>query len=195
MTAPLDTAAAPSQSLPASVDPLADVPVLPLDPRSPVARALVRKLTSPWGFRLSFLKTLPLALFAGLRLEALDERACTTSVPYGWRSTNPFRSTYFAALAMAAELSTGALGLLAVRLAGEPVALIIVGLEASFEKKATGRATFVCEDGARIFAAVARTLATGEAATADMTSVGRLADGTVVARFTFRWSMKRRRKA
>jgi len=152
------------------------------------------RFTNPFLLRLFFLRTLPLALFAGVRLRALDARACTTSVPYGWRSTNPFRSTYFAALAMAAELSTGAIGMLAVQQAPEPVALLIVGMTASFEKKATALATFVCEDGERAFAAVASTLATGEPATADMTTVGRLPDGTVVARFTFRWSFKRRRK-
>jgi hypothetical protein len=166
-----------------------------LDPRSPAARTLVRRLTNPFLLRLFFLRTLPLALAAGVRLRALDEARCATSVPYGWRSTNPFRSTYFAALAMAAELSTGALGMLAVRLAPEPVALLIVDMTASFEKKATALATFTCESGAAVFAAVAQTLATGEPATAEMTTVGRLPDGTVVARFTFRWSFKRRRKA
>ena len=165
-----------------------------LDAGSPAGRALARRLTSPFLLRLFFLRTLPLALFAGVRLRTLDGRACTTSVPYGWRSTNPFRSTYFAALSMAAELSTGALGMLAVRLATEPVALLIVGMTASFEKKATALATFTCEDGELAAAAVAATLATGEPATAEMTSVGRLPDGTVVARFTFRWSFKRRRK-
>lgn len=165
-----------------------------LDAGSPAGRALARRLTSPLLLRLFFLRTLPLALFAGVRLRSLDGRACTTSVPYGWRSTNPFRSTYFAALAMAAELSTGALGMLAVRLAPEPVALLIVGMTASFEKKATALAAFTCEDGERAFAAVSETLATGEPATAEMTSTGRLPDGTVVARFTFRWSFKRRRK-
>jgi Domain of unknown function (DUF4442) len=150
---------------------------------------------NPFLVRLFFLRTLPLALFAGVRLRALDARACTTSVPYGWRSTNPFRSTYFAALAMAAELSTGALGMLAVQQAPEPVALLIVDMTASFEKKATALATFTCEDGERAFAAVASALATGEPATADMTTVGRLPDGTGVACFTFRWSFKRRRKA
>ncbi len=173
----------------------AAVPDPSLDPRSPAARGIAGRLTSPFLLRLFFLRKLPLALAAGVRLRRLDETSCTTSVPYGWRSTNPFRSTYFAALAMAAELSTGALGMLAVRLAPEPVALLIVGMTASFEKKATALATFTCEDGGEVFAAVARTLATGEAATADMATVGRLADGTVVARFTFRWSFKRRRRA
>jgi len=162
---------------------------------SPVGRALAGRLTNPFLLRLFFLHTLPLALAAGVKLRALDARACTASVPYGWRSTNPFRSTYFAALAMAAELSTGALGMLAVRLAPEPVALLIVEMTASFEKKATGLVTFTCEDGDRVLAAVARTLATGEPATADLATVGRLPDGAIAARFTFRWSFKRRRQA
>ena len=161
---------------------------------SPAARALIRKLTSPLSLRLFFLGKLPLALAAGVRLRSLDGASCTTSVPYGWRSTNPFRSTYFAALAMAAELSTGALGMLAVRLAPEPVALLIVGMTASFEKKATARATFRCDDGEAVFAAVEATLASGEPATVDATTVGTLPDGTVVARFTFRWSFRRRRR-
>jgi len=155
---------------------------------------LVRRLTSPLKLRLFFLAKLPLALAAGVRLQTLDETSCTASVPYGWRTTNPFRSTYFAALAMAAELSTGAFGMLATRLAPEPVAMLIVGMTAGFEKKATARATFTCEDGDAAFAAVRATLATGEPATADLTTIGRLPDGTVVARFTFRWSFKRRRK-
>jgi hypothetical protein len=167
----------------------------PLDPASPAAQAVIAKLTGPLSLRLFFLRQVPLALAAGVRLRTLDGRVCTTSVPYGWRTTNPFRSTYFAALAMAAELSTGALGILAVRLAPEPVALIIVDMAGSFEKKATALATFTCEDGDRAFAAVSHTLATGEPATADFSTVGRLPDGTVVARFTFRWSFKRRRKA
>ena len=158
------------------------------------AARLVRGMTSPWKLRGFFLAKLPLALAAGVRLHELDRERCTTSVPFGWRTQNPFRSTYFAALSMAGELSTGALAMLATRLAPEPVALLIVGLRASFEKKAVARATFVCADGARAFAAVASTLATGEPATAEMETVGRLADGTVVARFTFTWSFKVRRR-
>jgi hypothetical protein len=149
-------------------------------------------MLSPFLMRGFFLAKLPLALVAGLRVRELDETRCVTSVPYGWRTTNPFRSTYFAALSMAAELSTGALALLATELAGVPVALIIVNLTASFGKKATALTTFTCEDGAKAFAAVASTVATGEPATAALETVGRLPDGTEVARFTFTWSFKRR---
>ena len=162
------------------------------DLRSPAAEATRRRMLNPFLLRGFFFAKLPLALFAGLKVRELDLRRCVTSVPYGWRTTNPFRSTYFAALSMAAELSTGALALLATELAGEPVALLIVNLTASFGKKATALTSFTCEDGTKAFDAVAATVATGEPATATLETVGRMADGTEVARFTFTWSFKKR---
>lgn len=139
------------------------------------------------------LSKLPLALVAGLRVRDLGPERCVVTVPYGWRTTNPFRSTYFAALAMAAEMSTGALAMMAAELSLAPVALIIVNLEAGFEKKAQSLTTFTCEDGRKAFDAVAGTVRTGEPATARLETVGRSPDGTVVARFAFTWSFKRRK--
>ena len=138
------------------------------------------------------LRRLPMALVAGLRIPAVSRRRCVVTVPYGWRTTNPFRSTYFAALAMAAELSTGALALLATRSAPAPAAMLLVGLEASFGKKATALTTFTCEDGDAIFEAVAQALADSDAATVRAHSIGRAPDGAEVARFTCTWSFKRR---
>lgn len=166
-------------------------PAAPVPPPAKVAR-LAARLKSPLQFRLYMLAKLPLALFAGLRVRELDAGRCAVSVPYGWRSTNPFRSTYFAALSMAAEMSTGALAMMATQLAPQPVALIIVDLEAKFDKKAQALTIFTCEDGGKAFAAVAETVATGEAALARMETVGRAPDGVVVARFAFTWSFKRR---
>src|SRR4029077_7011738 len=104
---------------------------------NPAAERLRRRMLNPFLMRGFFLAKVPLALAAGLRVRELTMERCVTTVPYGWRTTNPFRSTYFAAQSMAAELSTGALAGLAVELAPKPVALLIVHLEASFEKKAT----------------------------------------------------------
>lgn len=162
-------------------------------PAADVAK-LAARLKSPLQLRAFMLAKLPLALVAGLRVRELDAGRCVVTVPYGWRTTNPFRSTYFAALSMAAEMSTGALAMMATELAPQPVALLIVNLEAGFEKKATGLTAFTCEDGAQAFAAVAETVRTGEPATARLESVGRAPDGTVVARFAFTWSFKRRAK-
>jgi len=149
-------------------------------------------MLSRWPMRLYMLKNLPLGLIAGLRVEQLKDDCCAVSVPYAWRTTNPFRSIYFAAQAMAAEMSTGAMALGAVRVAPVPVALLIVDLKASFGKKATAKTTFRCTQGAALRQAVACTLASGEAATASVVTVGQMADGTEVARFTFTWSFKRR---
>lgn len=158
----------------------------------PAAAERRRKMLNPFLLRLFLLAKLPLALFAGLRLRELDAEHAVATMPYGWRSTNPFRSTYFAALAMAGEFSTGALAALAADAAPRPVAMLIVNMTASFEKKATALTTFTCADGAKLAAAVAQAVATGEAATAEAETVGRMADGTVVARFTFTWSFKAR---
>jgi hypothetical protein len=151
-----------------------------------------RRMLHPLKLRAFMLTRLPLALVAGLRIRTLTEQRCDVTVPYGWRTTNPFRSTYFAAQAMAAELSTGALGLMAAEAAPVPVASLIVGMTGEFEKKATGTTTFACEAGDALFDAVARTVADGEPAVAAVETVGRMADGTVVSRFTFTWSFKRR---
>lgn len=160
-----------------------------LEPR---AEAVRRQMANPWLLRLFMLGKLPLALVAGLRVRALDATRCVVTVPYGWRTTNPFRSTYFAALSMAAELSTGAPAMLAVRAASAPVALLIVGLEASFEKKATATTAFTCESVPALFAAVEETVRSGEPVKVAAPTVGRAPDGAVVARFTFHWSFKRR---
>lgn len=151
-----------------------------------------RRMLNPLFLRLFMLTKLPLGWMAGLRLKSLTRERCQTTVPYGWRTTNPFRSIYFAAQSMAAELSTGALAMLAVESAPIPVAFLIVELEAAFGKKATALTTFTCEGGELIFAAVQETLRTGEPATAKVETVGRMADGTEVSRFTFTWSFKKR---
>lgn len=163
--------------------------------RTPAASKLAARMRNSWLLRGFMLAKLPLALFAGLRMRELTADRCVVSVPYGWRSTNPFRSTYFAALSMAAEMSTGAPAMMAVEMASQPVAMLIVGLEASFEKKATSTTAFVCEDGHQAFAAVAETIRTGEPVTVRMETVGRMPDNTLVARFVFTWSFKRRSKA
>lgn len=155
----------------------------------PAAARLRRRMLNPWMLRGFMLSKLPLALFAGLRVREFDEEHCTVTVPYGWRSTNPFRSTYFAALSMAAEMSTGALALLEVQLAPKPVSMLITGLTAEFGKKATGLTSFTCADGRALAAAVARAVA-GEPNAFEATTVGTAQDGAVVARFTFTWSFK-----
>lgn len=151
-----------------------------------------RSMTHPILFRGWLLAKLPAALFTGVSLRELSRAHCVTTVPYGWRSQNPFKSTYFAALAMAAEMSTGALVLFCT--SDSPCSTLIVGMTASFGKKATGTTTFVCTGGDIVAQAVREAVATGEPRVFTLETVGTLADGAEVSRFTFTWSVKARSK-
>ncbi|MDX2002665.1 MAG: DUF4442 domain-containing protein [Chitinophagales bacterium] len=159
----------------------------------PWQQQFVNRLKNPFLFRMFLLAKLPLGFFSGMRVREMDTQRCVATVPYGWRTRNPFKSTYFAALSMAAELSTGALALFAVEKRKPSVAVIIIGMEAEFPKRAVNVTTFTCEEGQLLFDAVERTIATGNAETVTVTTIGKSEDGIEVARFRFTWSFKRRK--
>ncbi len=162
------------------------------DERSEAAR---RRILRRWPFRLYLLRNLPLAAAAGLRLERLDADGCVVSLPGGWRTQNPFRSTYFAAQAMAAEMSTGAPALLLVAGAPASIAMLVLGIQASFTKKIRGTSRFTFSDLPAMKAAIERAAAGGEGETFVARSTGRTEDGSVAAEFEVRWSFKRRETA
>jgi hypothetical protein len=158
----------------------------------PAAEKARRQVTSPLPVALWLWKTLPLAAFAGLRVVRLDEAACAVRVPGGWRTQNPFRSTYFAAQAMAAEMSTGAPALVLLRDAPVSVAMLVVGLRARYSRKLVGAGTFTCTDVPGLRAAIERAAASDEPQAFTARSTGRDAAGEVVAEFEVDWSFKRR---
>jgi hypothetical protein len=158
----------------------------------PAGEKARRQVLGRYGVGLWMWKTLPLAAFAGLRVVRLDETACAVRLPGGWRTQNPFRSTYFAAQAMAAEMSTGAPALVLLKDATASVAMLVVGLRVAYTKKLVGPGVFTFEDVAGMKAAIDRAAASGEAEVFVARSVGRDAAGDVVAEFEVTWSFKRR---
>jgi hypothetical protein len=151
-----------------------------------------RRLLKPLSFWLYQWWKLPLAACAGLSLSRLDERGCDVALPGGWRTQNPFRSTYFAALAMAAEMSTGAPALVLVDGAPASVSMLVREMHASFVKKGVGRLVFSFDDVAGMAASVEKAAQGKEPETFVARSVGRMGDGTVVAEFNVTWTFKRR---
>ncbi len=147
------------------------------------------RMTSRWKVGLFFSYKMPLALFAGLRITRLDAQQCTVTVPHGWRSTNPFKSTYFAAQSMAAELSTGAMLLAELDALPLKTGMLVKHLSADFGKRAIDIAAFTCTEGAKITAAVEEAVQTGAPVLVDLESVGVMPDGTEVSRFKFTWSV------
>jgi hypothetical protein len=151
-------------------------------------------LRSPIRFRLYLLARIPSAFFSGIRITGADARSCSVTIPYKWFTRNPFRSTYFACLSMAAEMSTGVLAMAAIYKKDPPVSMLVVGMESSFHKKATGRTTFTCTDGPAIKQAIENAITTGAAQTIKARSAGTNADGGLVAEFFITWSFKLRSK-
>jgi hypothetical protein len=149
-----------------------------------------KTIKNPILFRLYLLTKLPSAFFAGLRITHLDTDACTVTVPYKWFTRNPFRSTYFACLAMAAEMSTGVLAMSSVYRRTPPVSLLVVHLEASYFKKATGLTRFQCTDGPLIRETIEKAIATGESQTMRARSAGTNANSDLIAEFYITWSFK-----
>jgi hypothetical protein len=149
-----------------------------------------RIATNPLKFRLYLFTRLPSAFFAGLRVIHFDAGTCAVSVPYKWFTRNPFKSTYFACLAMAAEMSTGILVMNQLYKRKPPVSMLVVRLEANYHKKATGRTRFQCADGPAIQSAVEAAIATGEGQTIRTRAAGTNNNGDLVAEFYITWSFK-----
>ena len=149
-----------------------------------------RKTTNWFLFKAYAIQKLPLAFLTGLKILKLDESKCITRVKHSYLNKNPFRSTFWAALGMAAELSTGAYALLATKRGEESVAVILVGTHAEFVKKATGVTTFTCSNWFEFDKAVALAIETGEPQTATGKSTGSNSDGETIAQFEFTWSFK-----
>jgi hypothetical protein len=148
--------------------------------------------TNPFAMRAMLLLKLPLGAFAGLKVKRLDETGAEVSLPAGWRTQNPFGSTYFAAQAMAAEMSTGAPALWFIGKSGAQVSSLVTSLSAKFTKKAVSEARFVFQDGAGMRAAIDETVRTGAPRTFTARSVGTQQDGSQIAEFEVEWSFKRR---
>lgn len=149
-----------------------------------------KKIERPIAFGFFLLLQLPAAFFIGLRLKTLNEDACVVKLRYSWFSKNPFKSLYFAAQAMAAEMSTGLLAFGQIYQRQPKVSMLVVRMEVNFIKKGTGIVLFTCEDGQAIQACIDQAIQTQQAQILQCTSVGKNEAGEVIAEFKFTWSFK-----
>jgi hypothetical protein len=154
--------------------------------------AVRRRLLRPWNFRLYLWARLPLAACAGLSLRRLDESGCTVALSGGWRTRNPFRSMYFAAQAMAAEMSTGAPAMMLAEGASASVSMLVREVRGVFTRRITTDAEFAFDDLTGMRDAVERAVASGESESYVARSLGRAADGVTASEFEITWSFKRR---
>ena len=131
-----------------------------------------------------------MAFLAGLKLLTLQEDTAMVSVRFKWLNQNPFRSMYFAVMAMAAELSTGILAVAQTYKSNPSVSMLVVKCEGQFYKKAVGNIVFTCVDGLEIAKAIQETITTKQGVTITAATVGKNEQNEVVANFVFTWSFK-----
>ncbi|MEN8120325.1 MAG: DUF4442 domain-containing protein [Bacteroidota bacterium] len=151
---------------------------------------LLKAARNNFKIRFFMLKKLPLAFIAGLRVIHIDDKKAAVSIPYKFLNQNPFKSIYFAALAMAAELSTGILALTSVKTASKPVSMLVFAMSANFTKKAKGKIVFSCYEGKEIEETIEESIQTGEGKTITVRSKGIDKKGAEVAEFKFTWTFK-----
>ena len=119
-----------------------------------------------------------------------DESKAVVTVPYKWFTTNPFKSTYFASLSMAAEMSTGLLAMAHTFEKKPAISMLIVKMDGTFIKKATGLTIFTCEDGDNIRHVIEEAMSSGKSTSINARTVGKDRNGEVIAEFSFTWSFK-----
>ena len=150
-------------------------------------RAFYKRIKG-YKFNLFLLARLPLAYLAGVKLTHLDPQYCSTKIRFRWINQNPFRSLYFAALHMAAELSTG-LQLFQYQSKEFPFSMLLTQTEAEFVKKAIGTISFLSSEGEAV-SQVLDQLIDHEQDQIKMKVEAFDESNELVARFYYTWSLK-----
>jgi len=157
---------------------------------NPASDSFIRLLKSPLRQRMFLLLKLPAAFFSGLIIRKLDHSMATVSVPFKWFTKNPFRSTYFACLSMAAEMSCGLLAMMQIHKRKPLVSMLVVNIESRFIKKATETTFFECTNGKEFEQIVDECIETGEARTYLAKVTGKNKKEELIAEFFITWSFK-----
>ena len=145
---------------------------------------------TPLKLNLFLFFKLPSAFWSGVRVKSISNEKCVATVKHRWFNQNPFKSMYFAVQAMAAELTTGALVMIQIKKSKKNISMLVANNNGNFSKKATGRITFICNDGHLIEDAIQKTISTGEGQTIWMKSIGVNQKGEQVSELNFEWSIK-----
>jgi hypothetical protein len=133
---------------------------------------------------------LPSAFFCGVRLKYLDSFKSIVSINHSWFNKNPFRSIFWAAQGMAAELTTGSLIKNAIKESGVNVSYLVVENKSSFYKKATGKIIFECNQGKELQDLFNSFDKDNNKAIIELKSIGTDSNNIKVSEFSFTWSLK-----
>ena len=145
-------------------------------------------------YNLFLLRKLPAAYFCGVRIRSLDSDQCEIKITLNWFNKNPFKSMFWAAQGMAAELTTGLMITDKIKKSGYDISMLLISNKANYFKKATGIIIFNCTQGNKIDDTIEKLIALKTPQTIVLSSTGLNKHNVTVSKFTFEWSLKIREK-
>jgi hypothetical protein len=147
-------------------------------------------IITPKKINLFMLFKLPLAYISGMRVQSITNTTAIVRIRHQWINQNPFKSMFWAAQGMAAEMSTGVLVMQEIKKSNRTVSMLVTRQESEFFKKATGKILFTCSGGKQIKEAIEKSIETNEGQIVRLIASGVNTDGVVVSTFQFEWSLK-----
>lgn len=147
-------------------------------------------IITPKRINLFMLFKLPLAYISGMRVQSITNTTAIVRIRHQWINQNPFKSMFWAAQGMAAEMSTGVLVMQEIKKSNRTVSMLVTRQESEFFKKATGKILFTCSGGKQIKEAIEKSIETNEGQIVRLIASGVNTDGVVVSTFQFEWSLK-----
>lgn len=133
---------------------------------------------------------LPLAFLAGVRMVSFRRDSATVSMTYKWINTNPFKSMYFAAMNMGAELACGLLFYAYIQEYNPKISMLLEEFKGNYNRKVTGKVLYICQQGEEIENAVKIASESHEAQKATIKVYATDEIGTILATFHLKWSLK-----
>ena len=143
---------------------------------------------------LFLLEKLPAAYFCGARMRSLDSDQCEIKITLNWFNKNPFKSMFWAAQGMAAELTTGLMITDKIKKSGYDISMLLISNSSNYFKKATGTIIFNCSQGNKIDDMIEKLINLKTPQKIVLSSTGINRQNVTVSKFTFEWSLKIREK-
>lgn len=135
---------------------------------------------------------LPMGFLSGMRIAQLDDELCEVHLRYSWLIKNPFRSTFWAVLGMAAEMSTGALLVSYTRNQPQRVSFILIENEAKYYKKGRGKMRFICNYSAQVKQIIQKAISDVEKHEIQLPVSVLNASGELISEMSFKWMVQQR---
>jgi len=145
-------------------------------------------------YNLFLLRKLPSAYFCGARIKSIDSNQCEIKITLNWFNKNPFKSMFWAAQGMAAELTTALMITDKIKKSGYDISMLLISNSSNYFKKATGTIIFNCSQGNKIDEMINKLISSNTSQTITLSSTGINQNNITVSKFIFEWSLKIREK-